>query len=304
MTASRVVPWIAFLLLVAVPAAGSEPLPARSVGLPAVETAARITRCLESSGYDILGSETVEEGIRIAAVRGGKIRTILVSPRSPLDSNVDWGPGETAVSGTGGYPYGIGACLENGGGTPEVLEAEEFVVCLRARRDGREIRFSGFLVGEGGTVVSTAHDLDRVEEVSVRSRDGAVVTGMVGDRDPVRDLSRIDLPAPAHGFSIGERVRERLADNEPVFSFGCTDEGAVRLREGRVAGNPRRSGGMPLWEVRMETIPGSSGGPAFDGKGNLAGIVKGRYRGTKNRGYLIPIATIRDFLGTARRRGR
>jgi len=304
MTASRAVPWIALILLAAAPAAGSELFPARPVELPAVETADRLARCLESSGYDILGSESTERGVRITARRGEGIRTILVSPRSPLASDVDWGPAEPAASGTGGYPDGLGACIENGGGTPEVLAAAEFVVCLRARRDGGEIRFSGFLVGKEGTILTTAHDLDRVEAVSVRLRDGRVLPGTVGERDPARDLLRIDLAEPVPGFSIEGRVRDRLAENEPVYSLGCTDGGAVRLREGRVAGKPRRSGGMPLWEVRMETIPGSSGGPAFDGKGNLAGLVKGRYRGTRYRGYLIPVATIRDFLGTARRRGR
>jgi S1-C subfamily serine protease len=61
---------------------------------------------------------------------------------------------------------------------------------------------------------------------------------------------------------------------------------------------------MPLWEVRMETIPGSSGGPAFDAGGNLAGLVKGRFRGTKDQGYLIPVGTILEFLGAAKRGDR
>jgi S1-C subfamily serine protease len=54
----------------------------------------------------------------------------------------------------------------------------------------------------------------------------------------------------------------------------------------------------------METISGSSGGPAFDAGGNLAGLVKGRFRGSKDQGYLIPVGTILEFLGKVKRGNR
>jgi serine protease Do len=50
----------------------------------------------------------------------------------------------------------------------------------------------------------------------------------------------------------------------------------------------------------METLPGSSGGPVFDGDGRLVGVVKGRYRGTESKGFVIPARTIVDFLEESR----
>jgi S1-C subfamily serine protease len=293
-------PWIALLLLFTVSASGGERPAAHPVALPAPETAARLERCLAASGFDVTRRETPGTGIRIDATRGEEVRGLLVSPRSPLASVVEWGP-NAAEAHAPGTPDELRACIDRGGAPTAVLAGERFVVCLRTRREGREIRFSGLLVGDGGTIVSTAHDLDRVKEVSVRLRDGRIVPGRIGRRDPLLDLSRIDLEEPVPGFPLEGRVRDRLTPDEPVFSLGCADGGAVRLREGRVGENPRRSGGMPLWEVRMETISGSSGGPAFDAGGNLAGLIKGRFRGTKDRGYLIPVATILDFLGTVKR---
>ena len=293
-------PRIALLLLFTVPASGGERPAAHLVELPAPETAARLERCLAASGFDVTRRETPGAEIRIDAMRGEEVRGLLVSPRSPLASVVEWGPnaGEAHATGT---PDDLRACIDRGGAPTEVLAGEKFVVCLRTRREGREIRFSGLLIGTEGTIVSTAHDLDRVEAVSVRLRDGRIVPGTIGRRDPLRDLSRIDLAEPVPGFLLEGRVRDRLTPNEPVYSVGCADSGTVRLREGRVGGTPRKSGGMPLWEVRMETIPGSSGGPAFDAGGNLAGLVKGRFRGTKDQGYLIPVGTILEFLGTVKR---
>jgi len=304
MIAPSCLPRIALLLLISAPASGGDhTIAAHSVDLPAPETAARLERCLAASGLDVTRRETQGAEIRIFASRGEEVRGLLVSPRSPLASIVEWGPtsGEAQAPGA---PDDIGACLERGGAPSEVLAGEKYVACLRARRDGREIRFSGLLIGVEGTIVSTAHDLDRVEAVSVRLRDGRIVLGTIGKRDPFRDLSRIDLAEPVPGFSLEGPLRDRLTPGEPVYSLGCTDGGAVRLREGQVAGIPRKSGGMPLWEVRMETIPGSSGGPAFDVGGNLAGLVKGRFRGTKDRGYLIPVGTILEFLGTVKRGDR
>ncbi len=293
-------PRIALLLLFTVPASGGERPAAHLVELPAPETAARLERCLAASGFDVTRGETPGPEIRIDATRGEEVRGLLVSPRSPLASVVEWGPnaGEAHAPGT---PDDLRACIDRGGAPAQVLAGEKFVVCLRTRRDGREIRFSGLLIGAEGTIVSTAHDLDRVEAVSVRLRDGRTVPGKIGRRDSLRDLSRIDLAEPVPGFPLEGRMRNRLAPDEAVYTLGCADGGAVRLREGRVGGDLRKSGGMPLWEVRMETIPGSSGGPAFDAEGNLTGLVKGRFRGTKDQGYLIPVGTILEFLGAAKR---
>jgi len=293
-------PRIALLLLLAVPASGGERLHAQTVDLPAPETAARLEKCLTASGFEVSRRGSPGAEIRIDARRGEDVRGLRVSPRSPLASVVEWGP-EAGDAHAPGSPDDLRACIDRGGAPAEILAGEKFVVCLRARREGREIRFSGLLIGAEGTIVSTAHDLDRVEAVSVRLRDGRIVRGTFGRRDPFRDLSRIDLAEPVPGYRLEGRVRDRLAPDETVYSVGCTAGGAVRLREGSVGEALRVSGGMPLWEVRMETIPGSSGGPAFDAGGNLAGLVKGRFRGTTDRGYLIPVGTILEFLGAAER---
>lgn len=296
-------PWIALLLLFTVPASGGDPPPLHPVDLPAPETAARLARCLAASGFDVTRRDFPGAEIRIFASRGGEVRALLVSPRSPLASVVEWGsdPGDPLAPGN---PGDLRACIDRGGAPTEVLSGEKFVVCLRTLREGREIRFSGLLVGTEGTILSTAHDLDRVEAVSVRLRDGRVVPGRIGKRDSSRDLSRIDLAEPVPGFSLEGRVRDLLAAGEPVYTLGCAEGDAIRLREGRVEGDLRKSGGMPLWEVRIVTTPGSSGGPAFDAGGKLAGLVKGRFRGTMDQGYLIPAGTILEFLGNVKRGNR
>jgi serine protease Do len=48
----------------------------------------------------------------------------------------------------------------------------------------------------------------------------------------------------------------------------------------------------------MHVHPGSSGSPVFDLQGNLVAVVKGRYRDAETVGFLIPYATLMNFIGS------
>jgi serine protease Do len=83
---------------------------------------------------------------------------------------------------------------------------------------------------------------------------------------------------------------------ERIFSLPCPagNRGAARI--GVVDDPPALVNGQPLWQVNLPVSPGDSGSPVFDADGRLVGMVKGRFRGTGTRGFLIPLDTIRDFL--------
>jgi V8-like Glu-specific endopeptidase len=69
-----------------------------------------------------------------------------------------------------------------------------------------------------------------------------------------------------------------------------------QFHSGFIEGAPRRIDNLLLWQVRMGTLPGSSGSPVFDAKGNLVGIVKGSFRGAESTGFIITIGSIIEFL--------
>lgn len=268
--------------------------------MPAREAAFRIERCLARDGFEAPVRFREGGDIAIELESGERRERVLVQPRSPLFSEVEWSAQEkTAVS--------VERCVREAAVSgwaagqddfaplpPAVEAAGAFAVCLRARSGEREIRFSGLLVG-GGRVVSTAHDLLGVEEVAARFLDGREARGRIAARDEARDLSLIVLSEPAEGLCLAEDARDLPAQGSPVFAFGCAD-GTLRARRGSGRLVPRTSGGVPLWEVNLEAAPGSSGGPAFDAQGNLLGLVKGRFRGTRDRGYLVPAAAVVGFL--------
>ena len=81
-----------------------------------------------------------------------------------------------------------------------------------------------------------------------------------------------------------------------VYSIGCPNNLNGLVFQGTVNSPPRLVNNQLLWQVNMETHPGSSGSPVFDGNGKFFGVVKGRYRGTDTIGFLIPFKTVNRFL--------
>ncbi len=177
-----------------------------------------------------------------------------------------------------------------------VLDRRESVVCINATLENEEIQFSGFIFDSEGLIISTAHDLRRVKQITVTLHDGLQLKGELLKRDLYRDLALIGIEVKVnHTVSLLEG-RNLLRNSERLYSIGCSGNQEKKIQAAIINGPPRRMNGLPLWQATMTTLPGSSGSPVFDIDGNLVAIVKGRYRGTVSVGFLIPFETILDFL--------
>lgn len=178
-----------------------------------------------------------------------------------------------------------------------VRRMEKNLVCLSARVGEGMVEFSGFAIDRTGLVVTTAHDLDSVRDVVVRLDNGEEIAGEVVKRDALRDLSLIRLSRSLSGAVPVSKGRRKLNPGEKIFAAVCPIHSQERFRTGIVDEPPARVNGQPLWQVNMGVAPGDSGGPVFDPDGRLVGVVKGRFRGVWSRGFLIPVTTLREFLG-------
>jgi len=289
------------LAMASAPAAGEDPSAGGSralLDLPAREAVFRLARCLASAGFEAASRWEEEGTARLEVLSDGAGCRVTVTRHSPLGSEVRWsGEGSCGAVAECVRAARAGAAK---GPAEEFLpgaasEAGRFAVCVLARRDGRDIRFSGVVLGARGRVLSTAHDLERVGRLVVRLADGRILRGKVVRRDPERDLTLIALEEPVPGLPLEGRLVERPAPGGAVYAFGCAD-GTVRPVAARGGLVPRTSAGRPLWEAAMDAAPGASGAPVFDGEGRLVGLVKGRFRGGGKRGYLVPASTVAEFL--------
>jgi len=264
--------------------------------LPASETGTIIISRLMKEGFEITRTQS-----EIHAVKGNERWNIMIKPYSPLASHV------TSIYTADGSPVPdkvkelhtfIRSMKGNSGGDiPGAIHMlKEYTVCIRAGSNGDHIQFTGFIVGQEGLIVSIAHDLDTVQEVTVTLDNGEEMRGRVIRMDFDRDLSLIDINRAISSPVSLSHARNLLEPGETVYSIGCSGNNQSRLHTGIIKGPPGLVNNMPLWQADMETQHGTSGGPVFDIHGNLVGIVKGRYRGTNTRGFIITVETLIDFL--------
>jgi len=179
-----------------------------------------------------------------------------------------------------------------------VEKLRKAAVCIYAERNHIPFQLSGFAIGHQGLIATTAHDLELGQTVSIKLHDGRTSNGRVVKLDADRDLCLIKAPE-FHETIVSWRSGRYMPDiNDALFAFGCPASGRQSLQTGSFYGPPRRVAGQLLWQVRMQVEPGSSGSPVFDGTGRVVAVVKGRYRGAHQIGFLIPFETLLEFMET------
>jgi S1-C subfamily serine protease len=202
---------------------------------------------------------------------------------------------------------------EGSGG--ELTDAEIFkryapaVVTIDLKKGpGEEGGGTGFLLDNKGTIATNEHVIQDAKQARVRFMGGAVYEEVwVLLSDPVADLAvlQIDLSDPSEGKSV---------DVEPVV-LGDSDSITVGERAVSI-GNPlgldhtltaglvsaRRTYRGRQW-IQMSTpvSPGNSGGPLFNGRGEVIGvttaIVGGGFSGiAQNLNLAVPIAELKSRL--------
>jgi len=179
---------------------------------------------------------------------------------------------------------------------PAVLSQIGSVVCLNTKSNKKNSQHTGFVVDTQGLVLTTIHDVETFDDITVTLYDGRELAGNVIKKNTDQDLALINIRAGLENAVSLAEGRNLLGMGERVYSVGCPINLVGSVFPGIINGPPRRVDKLTYWQVNMEIHPGSSGSPVFDVQGNLAGIVKGRYRGTQSIGFLIPLETIVAFV--------
>jgi serine protease Do len=299
---------LTLVLLIVAAAAGSEGR-AKLFPFPLVESERVIGRWLRDSGYGVLRDDTVSGQIRLRAQRSSEEWEIVLKPSSPLLTEVfarstvagipDQAKLEKLWSMLDRYTKGISLdAVEADSGVPkEVLQHAEAVVCMESNDGPGHIQLSGFVIEDSGLILTTAHDLKENLLLTVISNDGQKFSGRVIKVDPLLDLALIQARFKPAAFVSLAKSRLGLDMGEKIYTIGCPRGSSGAVYSGTVNSPPRLANAMPLWQVGLRVLPGSSGSPVFDVRGNLVGVIKGRYRGTDSVGFLIPLSVVMEILG-------
>ena len=276
--------------------------------IPATESVEFVTNWLREEGFTVSPADGC-----LSATKGDETIWVEVLPRSPLGSTLFFCCGTSLPSEKptinllkGALEEYVLSTGEGRGGAPlripdAVKARENSVVCLKATVNGQPVNFSGFVIGRQGFIVSTAHDLDGVTSVIVKGSDGEDLRGKIVSRDALSDLTLIRVKGRFGAAVDVAGGKRQIGGGERVYMVRCPPAGGSDIRVGSVSRQQAVVRRKLLWQVTMDVSPGSSGSPVFDEQGALVGVVKGRYRGTDSRGFLIPLDTLKEFLGQEKR---
>ena len=104
------------------------------------------------------------------------------------------------------------------------------------------------------------------------------------------------------GFgSIPYNVKTSVSDvGEDVFVLGypltSTMGDEIKLTTGVISSKTGFQGDVSLYQISAPIQPGNSGGPLFDNKGNLIGIVNAKHKDAENVGYAIKTSYLKNLI--------
>ena len=290
-------------------AAQEPPPPERVYPVPMAEMADVVADWLAQSRMRVFRQPMDGDGLRLLGRGEDRACEITLQHQNVMATRViaacilGDGPASAMVQGLWSYLNGYqpemnpASASAGQGDIPKlVISYATAVVCIHAHVGTQNHQLTGLVIDKKGLIICTAHGLSSDQTISVSKANGEVVTAVVEQLDDQCDLALLRTDARLPAAIDMNKGRSQLSYGSKVYAVGCPITPGRAIFPGVVNGPARRANHQPLWQVLMQIHPGSSGSPVFDEKGDLAGLVKGRYRGTETLGFLIPYATIIDFL--------
>jgi serine protease Do len=300
--------WALIIILETVPRVGAfqSATDERTYPLPVSETEEVVTEWLQQHAFQVYRASPTPQSVLLIVEKPNQRWRITLKPHSPLATlirtevvlNRDSTQPEAFMTFLDGYiPLPASRPDLRATTVPDLVRQYlGAVVCIFAQTSRDDIQFSGFFIDTNGLIVSTAHDLQLHQNVSVLLHDGREVPGRVVRIDPHQDLTLVKAIVAVETVIPLNNGRYLLDGKDSLFAVTCPNNGIAGIQSGFLDGLPRQVEGLPLWQVRMSISPGSSGSPVFDDQGRLAAVVKGHFRGTQTIGFLIPLETLIHFL--------
>ena len=165
---------------------------------------------------------------------------------------------------------------------------------------------SGFLIDEEGHVMTAAHVVQTADLVEVEFVDGERVTAAVVSSDPIKDVALLKLdevPDDATWAKLGNSDAVQVGDE--VFVIGAPLGLSHTLTVGHISGRRPYDDSM-MQGIQAETFQtdaainqGNSGGPLFNQRGEVIGIVshiRTQSGGSVGLGFAVTINAAVDVL--------
>lgn len=164
---------------------------------------------------------------------------------------------------------------------------------------------TGFAL-KNGYIVTNYHVIENANSITVKGVKGDFNKSFhasVVASDRFNDLAIIKITDNTFsGFGqIPYTISSSTSDvGEEVYVLGypltSTMGDEIKLTTGVVSSKTGFQGDVALYQISAPIQPGNSGGPLFDRKGNIIGIVSAKHSGAENVGYAIKSSYLRNLI--------
>ncbi len=153
---------------------------------------------------------------------------------------------------------------------------------------------SGFIISPDGLILTNAHVVRDAKEVTVKLKDRREFSAKVLGSDPTTDIAVLKIAATglptvrlgdARTLEVGDRV---LAIGAPYGLEESATQGIVSAKGRSLPGDTM----VPFIQTDAAVNPGNSGGPLFNGRGEVVGInaqIYSQSGGFQGLSFSIPI---------------
>lgn len=164
---------------------------------------------------------------------------------------------------------------------------------------------TGFFLSKNGYIITNHHVIDGAKSIRVTSVNGnnsKTYNAKVEVSDKQNDLaiiritdyfSAINTIPYTFKFSVSNIGESCWVLGYPLIQTMGED---IKLTNGIISSKSGFDGNIAQYQISAPVQPGNSGGPVFDEKGNLIGIIQAKHGAAENASYAIKASYIRNLV--------
>jgi S1-C subfamily serine protease len=153
-------------------------------------------------------------------------------------------------------------------------------------------------------VVTNYHVIENAKIITLTGINGNFSikhNASVAATDKNNDLALLKLNGNVSITNIPYSIKTTTSDvGEEIFVLGypltATMGDEIKLTTGVISSKSGFQGDISQYQISAPIQPGNSGGPLFDSKGNIIGIVSAKHAGAENVGYAIKSSYLRNLV--------